>query len=694
MKIAFTHNIKLTDSLAEAEFDTPETVAAIETGLRANGYEVELVDVNCPASHLVNRLEATQADLIFNTAEGLKGKYREAFYPGLFEQLAIPFTGSDAYTLTLTLDKEISKKVAESAGVEIPRGYLLTPDHYSRGLLESKRCQFPLIVKPNFEGSSKGIDQNSVVQDRKALQKQIEQRLAEFPSGLLIEEYIEGRDITVPCIQGVSPNGPALTPLEYVVSPSYKRQYNIYDYNLKNTFSDFVNVRCPAELASDQLSRIQSVANELFFAFGCRDFARIDFRLGKDGRLYFIEINALPSLEPGAGIYAAAERYKLNFEQTLESIVQSACLRQGMRSSGAALKSKKSLKLPRSTYRVGLTYNLKRSKEESEAEFDPPMTIDAIENAIKTGGHEVIRLEADSNFPKRLAEERPDVVFNIAEGYRGRGRESVVPALCELLGIAYTGSDATTLAIALDKSLAKKVMRQHNILTPVSQTFSNAKEKVRPELKYPVILKPNAEGSSKGIEAGTAVVKDEAELKRRLEELLKKFGPSILAEEYIVGREFTVGLLGEKRPRLLPPMEIVFLDEGNTTPVYDYGIKQDFENHVRYDCPAKLTPEELRKIEKVSRDVFTSLGCRDVARIDLKMDAKGNIYVIEVNPLPGLTPNYSDLVLICKSTNMSYETLIQEILSGAIKRYRLAKREIQKEKKPHGVEELVTYGIS
>ena len=672
MKIAFTHNIKLTDSLAEAEFDTPETIDAITNALVASGYVVEKIDVNCPASHLVNRLEAAHPDLIFNTAEGSKGRYREAFYPGLFEQLGIPFTGSDAYTLTLTLDKELSKRVAEGVGVDVPRSFLVTEKNLKSGSLEIGRARFPLIVKPNFEGSSKGIDQNSVVKDLRALQKIINERLPLFPTGLLVEEYIEGRDITVPCIEGLIEN-PALIPIEYVVDPRYKREFEIYDYALKNTYSDYVGVRCPAQIPRDLTGRVLAQASDLFTAFGCHDMARIDFRLGKDGRLYFLEINALPSLEPGASLYEATKhRFNLNIEQTLESIIHSACRRWGMKEKAIPKKA-------RPAVRVGLAYNLKRSTKLEEAEFDPPKTIDAIEDALESAGHEVIRLEANADFPKVLAETTPDVVFNIAEGYRGRNRESVVPALCELLGIAYTGSDATTLAVALDKSLAKKVMRQHQILTPRGQSFATGKEKLNPEMKFPIILKPNAEGSSKGIEGSTAVVRTEAELRERVAALLVKYGPTILAEEYIPGREFTVGLLGDVRPRVLPPMEIVFLDQSQETPVYDYMIKQDFEKHIRYDCPAKITNEEQKKIERTAREVFSALGCRDVARVDLKMAPTGEVYVIEVNPLPGLTPNYSDLVFISRSANMDYGTLIREILSGGLKRMRIQKRQSRKQ---------------
>jgi D-alanine-D-alanine ligase-like ATP-grasp enzyme len=146
-----------------------------------------------------------------------------------------------------------------------------------------------------------------------------------------------------------------------------------------------------------------------------------------------------------------------------------------------------------------------------------------------------------------------------------------------------------------------------------------------------------------------------------------------LVEEYIAGRELTVGLLGERRPRVLPPMEILFLTQTDR-PVYDYECKQQWQRHVRYECPAQLTRDELRAVERACRTTFMALGCRDVARVDLRLTSDGRVYVLEVNPLPGLTPDYSDLCLIAAGANVDYRTLIAEILSGAIKRWQSRQR--------------------
>ena len=181
-------------------------------------------------------------------------------------------------------------------------------------------------------------------------------------------------------------------------------------------------------------------------------------------------------------------------------------------------------------------------------------------------------------------------------------------------------------------------------------------------------MKPNAEGTSKGI-TSKSVVDDEAGVREVAREIIERYGQPALVEEYITGRELTVGLLGERRPRVLPPMEVVFL-QPNARAVYDYACKRDWEKHVRYECPPNLTKDALRLIEKVSRSTFMALGCRDVARVDLRLADDGKVYVIEVNPLPGLTPDYSDLCLIAKGAKIEYRTLIGDILSCAIKRWR------------------------
>src|SRR5258708_22048136 len=230
MKIAFTHNLKLTDAEEEAEFDTVETVSAIAGALTTCGHEVEKIEVSGPASHLAARIEAFTPDLIFNTAEGRRGRAREAFYPALFEELGYPYTGSDAYVLTVTLDKWLTKLILAGQGVDTPRGRLVT----ARDLPQLEKQEgslgvpVPAIVKPNYEGSSKGIGDDAVARDAKQLKTLLARAVEQYPAGVLVEEFISGNDITVPFVEGVGDDG-VLAPVEYVVDPAARSKYNIYD---------------------------------------------------------------------------------------------------------------------------------------------------------------------------------------------------------------------------------------------------------------------------------------------------------------------------------------------------------------------------------------------------------------------------------------------------------------------------------
>jgi D-alanine-D-alanine ligase len=228
---------------------------------------------------------------------------------------------------------------------------------------------------------------------------------------------------------------------------------------------------------------------------------------------------------------------------------------------------------------------------------------------------------------------------------------------------------------------AKRVVRQNGILTPNFMLMATGKEKLPRELaSFPLIVKPNAEGSSKGVHPAS-VVRGEAELRDTARRLIERYKQPVLVEQYVAGREFTVGLLGERRPRVLPIMEVVFLDPHDETPVYSFAHKQDWSSKLRYDAPAVLDAASQRAIERAARDCFLALNCRDVARIDFRMDAQGRPYFLECNPLPGLAPDWSDLVLIAKSAGLDHRDLIGEILAPAVRRCRERARERRREER-------------
>jgi D-alanine-D-alanine ligase len=679
MKVAFTYNLRRTESEEEAEFDTAETVDAIADAIEAAGHEVDKIEVSGPAATLLERLESSDPDIIFNTAEGRGGRMREAFYPALFEEIGVPYTGSDAYTMAVTLDKWLTKLVLLRHGIDTPRGRLINVDNLGTIAEQGPGLAFPIIVKPNYEGSSKGIADDSVANDFKELMTLLKAAVKAYPDGVLMEEYIEGVDISVGFVNGVGLDDGLLAPVEFMFERAGRHGFTVYDYIKKNIEPNAVRMRCPASVPRDVAARLRAISHDAIKGLGLRDIARLDFRVADDGRIYLLEANALPALSRGSSIFAATAQLGLSYDHTIAAVLNAAALRANV-ATAHELGLRHKPRGRQRPVRVGFTYNVKRTHDSDEhAEFDPPETIIAISNALARQGFIVVHLEATPDLPRVLAEADVDLIFNIAEGVEGRNREAQVPALCELLGIPYTGSDSATLAIALDKALCKKVLSQHGILTPKFQVMETGRERLDGELKFPLIVKPNAEGSSKGI--GTAsVVDSEEELRAKVTAIIDRYKQPALVEEYITGREFTVGLLGSKRRlRVLPPMEIRFKDVQNERPVYDYVVKQEWEKHVEYECPAKLTEAENRAIEKVARATFASLECRDFARVDLRMAADGKIYVFEVNPLPGMTPGYSDLVLISSAAGMDYDQLMGEILVGGLRRLRDKRRREEQE---------------
>jgi D-alanine-D-alanine ligase len=335
-------------------------------------------------------------------------------------------------------------------------------------------------------------------------------------------------------------------------------------------------------------------------------------------------------------------------------------------------------KAPSSGVRVGLAYNLKRivatsaGDDDSHAEYDSEQTIARLAAAIASHGHEVVRLEATRDIVTTLPASRVDIVFNLSEGTHGRGREAHVPALCELWEVPFTGSDTATMATALDKSLAKHVVAGHGVPTPRALLMTGDEPaSAISSLRFPLIAKPCAEGSSKGV-LPRCVVDDEAGLRVIVRELHAKYHQPALVEEFLPGREFTVAVLGAvddgTRPEILPPMEIVFLAGSGPNPIYAFEDKLDWSKKIRYDRRATIEPTLRAAIDDVVTRAWYALGCRDVARFDVRCDAFGQPCFIEANPLPGMTPGWSDLCMIAEAEGMDYDALIGRVMAPGLRR--------------------------
>ncbi|MDD5704910.1 MAG: D-alanine--D-alanine ligase [Kiritimatiellae bacterium] len=323
-------------------------------------------------------------------------------------------------------------------------------------------------------------------------------------------------------------------------------------------------------------------------------------------------------------------------------------------------------------YRVGLTYDLRddylaagHSLEET-AEMDKPDTIAGIEQAIRKLGHSTVRIGSAAQLVKALAAgERWDLVFNIAEGLYGRGREALVPALLDAYRIPYTFSDPVVLALTLDKAITKTIVSAAGLATAPFQEIRAPDDIAAIALPYPIFLKPVAEGTGKGISARSRVTTP-AELRTVALELLSRFRQTVLAETFLPGREFTVGLAGDgAAAEALGVIEVNFTRPTETSDIYSYETKADYETRVTYSVPTDTTG---RKAAELALAAWRVLGCRDAGRVDIRCDAAGRPNFIEVNPLAGLNPTHSDLPILCRLHGIAYDDLIARIVASAIRR--------------------------
>lgn len=331
--------------------------------------------------------------------------------------------------------------------------------------------------------------------------------------------------------------------------------------------------------------------------------------------------------------------------------------------------------------KIALTYNLKKTDSSRPAdyfsEFDSEGTINAIASAMRNKGHSVELVDAESslllNYFKKT---RIDLVFNIAEGKSGKFRESQVPALLEYLKIPYTGSNTFSLALALNKAFTKRLLNAENIPTPAFQIFKTGKEELDGSLRFPLIAKPNCEGSAKGI-ALKNVVNAKPQLYKVIHELRNIYSQDILVEEFIEGRELTVGILENGKIKVLPILEIDFSGCATSGEYFYSWRMKEYQGDEKlgllpkFYCPAPLDKETEEKVREVAVKTHLAVGCFDISRTDIRLDKNNTPYVLEINPLPGLDPNESNFPLMAYAAGMKYEDLIEAILSGAAERREL-----------------------
>lgn len=324
--------------------------------------------------------------------------------------------------------------------------------------------------------------------------------------------------------------------------------------------------------------------------------------------------------------------------------------------------------------RIGLCYDLKSDylaagfAPHEVMEFDEEVTIAGIEGALRGLGHRVERVGRGIELARRLAAgERWDLVFNLAEGLRGRSREAQVPAVCEMFDQPYTFSDPLTCAVTLDKPLAKRLVRDNGLPTPPFAVVETAEDADAVRLEPPLFAKPAAEGSSKGVD-GRSRISSRDELRATCAELLETFRQPVLVERYLPGREMTVGIVGNgDEARVVGVMEVLFRDGTDTD--YTATNKAEFESRIEYRL---LDGDALgMRACEVALGAYRALSCRDAGRVDLRCDENGEPCFLEVNPLPGLNPVYSDLPILSGLAGIPYDQLLGSIVDAASRRWGL-----------------------
>ncbi len=336
--------------------------------------------------------------------------------------------------------------------------------------------------------------------------------------------------------------------------------------------------------------------------------------------------------------------------------------------------------------RVGFIYNiateelLRERPEMTLRDSDAIETIEEVTRALEAGGHEVIGMNADPQLPAKLTQQSFDIIFNIATGVYGETRQAHVPAMLDYLRIPHTGPGVLGETICHHKFMQKYVYTALGLLTPPYQLFNRADEALNTNLQFPLICKLPSEGASMGLDYGS-VVHDEAALRERVAFLINTYNGPVLAEQYIDGREFTVGVLGNNPPYALPVAELEFfgqlpirLDqvEDSNFEMLKQATGRDLElveMESRSNVPANLPPELDQRIQKLAIAAYQAAGCKDWARIDLRMDKDGNLFVLEANLGPGIA---SDCVFArCAfAAGWTMEKLVNTILNHAIERYR------------------------
>jgi len=616
-----------------AELDDEATVDAIHDALESLGHSVDRIG---GIEALTKRLASGQRwDLVFNICEGMIGATRESQVPALLEAWGIAVTFSDSAVLALTLDKAHTKLVLQSKGVATARFSLVEEIQDVDGVA----LEFPLFVKPVAEGSSKGIDAHSKVDDRDALRAQCRFLLKEFHQPVLVEEYLPGEEFTVGLL-GTGDDARILGVSRIRVKGADFPDH--YSRELK-TIHDFESV-LEIELSdTENARRAGDVALRAWKVLKCRDAGRIDVRLDRHGEASVIEANPLAGLVPGfSDLCVIAMKKGMPYRELVGCIVDSAAKRAN---PGQILSNGN---YQRSELCVILHNEIHPGS--SIDEKDVLDQVELVEGALASLGKPSVRIpvSADLGAARRAIEAAsPRFAFCLVESFAGYDSMSHVgPALLEQMGIPFSGCGSKAFQRTSDKVLAKAILRGRGVPTPDWVTESEASI-TRDVDGIEFLLKPRDLDGSLHIAQGSIVRAESlVQLRALLADLKTKHCTEFFAEEFIDGREINVSLLGDgQNVEILDPAEIVFenFEQAGIRKIVSYYAKwlsDTFEyQHVTRTFDLGSDDETLAQFGAMARECWRAFHLSGYARVDFRVDDDGRIQVIEVNANPCIAPD-------------------------------------------------------
>lgn len=655
MRFGFTYDLKdnyIKNGFSKeeaAEFDSIDTIEAIEGELKRLGHDVERIG---DITMLVHRLsEGRRWDMVFNICEGVYGYGREAQVPALLDAHKIPYVFADTLTLSVTLHKGMTKRIVRDHGINTSNFFEVNEINDTK----NHNLEFPLFCKPIAEGTSKGVFATSKVNNQKELEANCKKLLDMYKNqSILVEEYLPGREFTVGLV-GTGKNAKVVGIVEVVVNKDLNVDYTYeikqdYTYEANQKYDDIVKyVRVDDPIAK----KGALLALKAWRVLNCRDGGRVDIKVDKLGNPSFIEVNPLAGLNPKiSDLPLLCYAHDITYSQLFDMIVASAIER--------TIYAEKREK-------VVVMYDNVRFNPSMD-DIDTLLRANIVCDTLIKLGYAPTRLPIKKISDMSRLKGTKDLVFNLVEEIDGSLKESyLVPKTLEEYGLQFTGNGSFAMEVACDKVRSKQMLLDNKIMTG-SYVSSNNTKLFKPGTKY--ILKPVNECASKGIsEHGVFVANTLDEVLAKINEWQKKYGFVYFADEYIDGREITCNVIGGE---MLLPREILFKDFGDRPKILNYESKwdensDDYKNTPEKDFDIIAEKQLFEKIKTAVNQTWKVLKLGGYARIDFRVDKTGTPYVMEVNPNPCTGIEMFTLDALPKTVKITMKQKIESIIKAAKK---------------------------